>query len=406
MHVYLARQPIFDRRQKVVAYELLYRAGKANFNPQEDGTRATMEVVSNTLCNIGFGQVSRGKRLFINFNNELLNDHLVYLLPKEAVVIEITEDTVADQQTIETCKKLKEEGYTLALDDFCLDTSCAGLLQFADIIKLDFRVGDPSELRKTERYLKGRAVKILAEKIESEAECAEALGIGYDFFQGYFFCKPRIISGHAVSSTKIQSLRLLQEISKPDLDILQVELIIKQDPGLSYKLLKFINSPAFALRFEISSIRQAIALLGQKEMLKWVSLIALRDASHDKPDELIITALTRAKFCESLALATRFKDKGADLYLTGLFSLLDSFLDQPMAEILDSLPLTDEIKDALLGKKGGYRSILELVLCYEKGEWDKAYELAASEFDLDETFATSCYLKSTAVADAFNNLTS
>ncbi len=399
MNVYLARQPIFDRKQKVVAYELLYRTGEVNYNLEQDGTLATSEVLSNALLNIGLDKISRGNRLYINFTKELLIDQTAYLLPKEQFIIEITENTVPDRQMIEACQQLYKEGYTLALDDFNLDSMCKELLDFVDVVKIDFQASDAAERIRIETFLKKGRVKLLAEKVETAPDFKTAMTDGYDLFQGYYFCEPVVITGKSISSTKMQSMRLMQEIYKPDMDVDQIETIIKQDPSLSYKLLRFINSPAFPLRFPINSIRQAIALLGQKELIKWVSLVALRNAGYDKPDELIIAAITRAKFCESVAQATRFKSKSADLFLTGLFSLLDTFLDQPMEDILVDLPLAEEIKQALLGQEGDYKHILDLILFYEKGNWNKAFELAATNFNLDDMFTMNCYLESMELAD-------
>jgi c-di-GMP-related signal transduction protein len=183
------------------------------------------------------------------------------------------------------------------------------------------------------------------------------------------------------------------------MDFDQVETLIKQDPSLSYKLLRFINSIAFPVRFPIRSIRQAIALLGQQEMVKWASLVALRNVGYDKPDELIVTAVSRAKFCESMAKVTDLRDRSADLFLTGLFSLLDTFLDQSMEEAIAELPLADEIKGALLGESGSFKSILDLVLLYERGAWDKAFEIAAADYNLDEVEVMSFYLESLELAD-------
>lgn len=400
LNIYLARQPIFNRSKKVIAYELLYRSGETNVNLEKDGTQATTMVISNTLLEIGLDKVSRGNRLFINFNKELIDNRVPFLLPKEQVAIEISEDTITDGQTIEVCKELKKEGYTLVLDDFNLDSQCKELLDYVDVVKIDFLNLGAAERSKVETFLKNSRAKLLAEKIETAAEFESAVKSGYLLFQGFFFCKPVIITSRSISANKMQSLRLVQEIYKPEMDVDHIEAIIKQDPALTYKLLRFVNSPAFPLRFEISSIRQAVALLGQKELLKWVSLVALRNLGYDKPDELIVAAVTRARFCETMAKATRFKRQSADLFLTGLFSLLDTFLDQPMEDALANLPLAEEVKQALLGNEGDYRSILDIVLFYEKGQWNEAFNLAATRFNLDEMFAMNCYLESVELADA------
>ncbi len=399
MDVYLARQPIFDRQQKVVAYELLYRTSKDNYNPEKDGKLATSEVISSSFLNIGLDRITRRKKAFINFTSELLQDETAFLLPKELIAIELTESLQADQDVWRACEKLSSAGYTMVLDDFDMNSKCMSLLDLVEIVKVDYQETGSEERTEIVDFLQKKKKKMVAEKIETVQEYGDAMSAGYDYFQGYFFCEPSIIVGKEIPSTKIQNLRLLQEIYKPEMDFDQVETFIKQDPSLSYKLMRFINSVAFPLRFPIRSIRQAMALLGQKEMIKWVSLVALRNFGYDKPDELIVTAVSRGKFCELMALATNFEDRSADLFLTGLFSLLDTFLDQPMESILAELPLDQEIKAALLGEEGDFRYILDMVLLYEKGSWDKAFEIAATQYNLDEVEIMSYYLESLELAD-------
>lgn len=399
MKIYLARQPVFDRRQKVVAYELLYRTSEENFNPEKDGNLATAEVISNSFLSIGLDRITRGKKAFINFTKQLLDNETALLLPKELVAIEITEDIEPDQETLEKCRSLHEQGYSLILDDFDLSSRCMGLVDLVDIIKVDFQSSDAAERKKIIDHFRTSDKKLLAEKVESVQDYGDAMTGGFDYFQGYFFCEPAIVIGRDIPSTKMQNLRLLQEIYKQEMDFDQVEKLIKQDPSLSYKLLRFINSIAFPVRFPIRSIRQAIALLGQQEMIKWASLVALRNVGYDKPDELIVTAVSRAKFCEAMAGVTYLKDRSADLFLTGLFSLLDTFLDQPMDEILRELPLDQEIKTALLGEPGPFKSILDLVMLYERGSWDKAFAIASTEYGLDEVEVMSFYLESLELAD-------
>lgn len=399
MNIYVARQPIFDRRQKVVAYELLYRTSEANYNIEKDGNLATSEVITSSFLNIGLDKLTRRKKAFINFTKELLNDETALLLPKDLIAIEITENIDPDSITVESCRKLYKEGYTLALDDFSMNSNCMKLSELTDIIKVDYQATDEKERTEILNYFKGKGKKFVAEKVENVREYGDAMTSGYDYFQGYFFCEPAIIIGKEIPSNKMQNLRLLQEIYRSEMDFDHVENLVKQDPSLSYKLLRFINSVAFPIRFPIRSIRQAMALLGQKEMIKWASLVALRNVGYDKPDELIVTAVSRAKFCESMAGVTNLQDRSADLFLTGLFSLLDTFLDQPMEMVLKELPLADEIKATLLGEEGEFKDILEMVLLYEKGSWDKAFEIAATKYNLDEVEIMSYYLEALELAD-------
>lgn len=399
MTIYLARQPVFNRQQKVIAYELLYRASKDNYYPGTDGDQATSDILSYTFLNIGLEKITRGKKAYINFTKQLLDQDVALLFPKELVAVEIVEDVEPDQKTIEACQKLHEQGYELLLDDFNLDSKAMPLLDIVDIIKVDFRDTNPAERKKILQFFKGSNKIMLAEKVESAGEYLEAMSSGFDYFQGYFFCEPVVMTGKDFPSTKLQNIRLLQEIYKPQMDFDQVEQLIKIDSSLSYKLLRFINSVAFPVRFSIRSIRQAMALLGQKEMIKWASLVALRNVAYDKPDELLVTAVSRAKFCELVAKETSLRDHSADLFLTGLFSLLDTFLDRPMDDILSELPLNTAIKKALLGEKNDFYSILELVQLYERGMWDEAFKIAGEDYGIGEVKIMSYYLDALELAD-------
>lgn len=399
MSIFLARQPIFDRRQKVIAYELLHHAVEDKVNPEQDSNRATSQVVSSALLDIGLDKVSRGNKLFISINRELLVDETALLLPKEQVVLEIPVEIEPDRQMVDACRNLHSQGYTLVLDGFDQHLMGGELLKLADMVKIDLQATGFAVRDKRITFLKESGKKLLAKKVETVLDFKTAMECGFDYCQGHFFCEPTIVKSVGLSATKMQNLRLMQEVYKPDLDVERMEEIISQDPALTYKLMRFINSPAFSLRFPISSIRQAIALLGQKELLKWVSLVTLRNVGYDKPDELVVTAVTRARFCEMMAQATGFKNKSADLFLIGLFSLLDVFLGQPMEEVLMDLPLTKEVKQALRGEEGNYGSFLSLVLLYEKGNFDQALNIAVNDYQIEPLQAMLCYLDSLELAD-------
>ncbi len=399
MKIYLARQPIFDRRQKVYAYELLYRSGEENFYSEENNDLATSEVITTSFLDLGLERLTRRKRAFINFTGKLLENNTASLLPSELVAIEVTSETASDPEALDACKKLSREGYLIVIDDYRHNSAPKALIDLAGMIKVDYQVSEMLEREEIVGFFRGSNKKLIAESVETVNDYGHAMACGYDFFQGFFFCEPTIVIGKEIPGIKMQNLRLLQEIYKPDMDFDQVENLIKQDPSLSYKLLRFINSIAFPIRFPIRSIRQAMALLGQKEIIKWASLVALRNVGYDKPDELMVTAVSRGKFCESMAMATYLNKRSADLFLTGLFSLLDTFLDQSMESILQELPLDADIKEALLGKPGDFKDILDLVLLYEQGQWDKVFAFAADRYNLDEVEVMSYYLESLELAD-------
>ncbi len=376
MEVFVARQPIFDRHLKVHGYELLFRSSYENAYDCPDGDRATSTVIANSFLLIGIDALVGKKRAFINFTKNLIRNETATLLPKEIVSVEILEDVPADPETLMACRYLKQLGYTLVMDDFVFREDLVPLIELADIIKIDFINTSPADRREWIRRFGSRNLRFLAEKVETRTDFDEALELGYSFFQGYFFSKPVIISGSDVPGYKVNYLRILREINHPALDFDRIENLIKQDVSLTYKLLKFINSAAFGFRTRIRSVRQALVLLGLREVIKWVSLITLRGLGMDQPDELIITTVVRARFAELLAPLAGFPDQGPEMFLMGLFSMLDVFIGKPMAEALNDLPISEEIKNALLGRAGRYTELLTLVLAYEKGDWEETIRMA------------------------------
>lgn len=399
MNIYLARQPIFNRNQSVVGYELLHRSSATNRFMGIDGDVASSELIANAFLGIGIDKVTRGKRAFINFTKKLLEDETALSLPKDTVAIEILEDIEADSSVLDACKSLKQHGYTLVLDDYDFDQKHDGFLDYVDIVKIDLQRVKKQDRANLVSFFSNRNSIMLAEKVETTADYNLALEFGFELMQGYYFCKPVVMDSKVIPSNKLQSMRLINEIYKPFMDFDRVERLIKEDASMSYKLLRYINTLAFPTRFEISSIRQAMALLGQKEMSKWASLVCLHTFSSDKPNELLINAITRARFCESVAIAAKLKDKSSDYFITGLFSLLDTFLDQPMEVILDGLPLSVDIKNALLLIPNEYRKPLDIFLLYEYGSFDDAFELALSSYGLEDVEVMNAYLSAIQMAD-------
>ena len=399
MDIFLARQPIFNRNQHVVGYELLHRSCSKNYFMGIDGDLATSELISNAFLDIGIDKITRGKRAFINFTRKLLEDETALFLPKNSVAIEILEDVEPENTVLDACKKLKKLGYTLVLDDCDFTNNCEEFLDLVDIVKIDFQRVKIQNKAGISSFFSGRDNKMLAEKVETVKDYNMAMDYGFDLMQGYFFCKPVVLSSKGMPANKLQSMRLLQEIYKQEMDFDKIEKLIKEDASLSYKLLRCINSLAYATRFKISSIRQAMALLGQKEMIKWASLACLHSLSSDKPDELLITAIARARFCETMALEAKLEGKSSEYFIIGLFSLLDTFLDRPMEEILEELPLMEEIKEALLLFPNEYRVPLDIFLLYERGYFDEAFELAVKEYELDDVTVMRSYLSAIEMAD-------
>lgn len=387
--VFVARQPIFDARQNVVAYEVLYRNSASNSFDGTDGTIATLNVIRNAFLVLG-PQLVGSKRAFINFNKTLLERKTALSLNPASTVIEILEDVETSKEVVTACRELKKAGYAIALDDFALSAPGRGeLLELADIIKADFRQMSPEERR--DLVSKSRlSCQFLAEKVETHEEFNEAVKAGYTYFQGFFFGRPVILSANAVSGNKINYLSMLSEINKPELDFMRIEKLIKQDTYLGYTLLNYMNSAFFGFRHHISSIRQALTLLGEREIQRWASLVMMTFIGADRPSEVNVSSLVRAKFCETIAPMVGLADRSSELFMTGMFSMIDVLIGRPMDEILQKMNVSDDVKGALLGDDNRFSRILDLVVPYERAQWQE-FETRAKGLVLDEAVVPAIY---------------
>ena len=371
MDSFIARQPIFDTLQKVYGYELLFRSGLDNVFRSSDPDQATSKVLTDSFSVFGMSTLTGGKSAFINITRDILLKDYVFLIPKDEIVLEILENIQPDAEVINACERLKKAGYVLAMDDFVYSDSYKPLVDLADFIKVDFLQTGEEERKALLERCRSNGIRFLAEKVENLKTFDEAKRIGYSYFQGYFFSKPTILSRKDIPRFKLHYMRILQEIHRPEMNFNRLGEYIKQEVSLSYKLLRYINSAFFGLRNTITSLKQALVLLGEREIKNWISLVALAGMGDDKPEELAIQAVIRAKYCQSLAPYTGLGRKGEDLFLLGLLSLIDAFLDRSMEEILKEIPVDDEIKRALLGGDSSLGNIYQFVLAYEKGEWEK-----------------------------------
>lgn len=395
MDLFIARQPIFDRTLKVYGYEILFRGGGSNSFSSVDGDHASRCVIGNTFLKMGLSRLTGGRRAFINFTRNLFLEEVGLNLPRELTVIEILEDVDPDPELIQVCRRLRAAGYTLALDDFVVKRPRLGLfIPLAHIIKVDFMGNGDAERTAIARTLGGRGPLLLAEKVETRRDFELAFDLGYSFFQGFFFSKPEMISGKDIPGYKLSHLRMLEQVSRRDLDYKALTGTIQQDLSLSYKLLTYINSAYFGLRTAVSSVAQAILLLGEDEVRKWTSLVILTGLGQDKPQELMVVSLARARFCEAMAGTAGLKGKENELYMTGLLSMLDVLVGRPLLDVLAEMPISPEIKDALVGAKGSrYRKVLDLVLLYEKARWQDLSG-AITELGVSSEDVVTAYLDS------------
>lgn len=399
MQVYLARQPIFTHDKKIFAYELLFRGGMANYFPDIDGNSATSRVLSNTFFSSDIEHITGGKKAFINFTYELLELKIPLLFSSKTTTIEILEDVIPDKALIASCAEMSAKGYLIALDDFEYDPALEPLIDLADFIKIDFIKSTHDEIRDYIEKLSGKGVKFLAEKIETYEEFQTALDLGFTYFQGYFFSKPQVMQETDIPSLKMNLLQIMTEANKDDFRVSELQKLIERDVGISYKLLRYLNSPFFRRRNEVSSIKQAIVMLGENGIKRFLSVIILAELSYDKPDELLKSSIVRAKICESLAIKKGAGVDPSELFTLGLFSLIDAILDSDMKTVMKKLPLSEEIKRALLKRDNRHSEYLKLTESYEQGDWEAAAG-SASALGIDMGVLPAIYFDALGWADA------
>ncbi len=366
MDIFIARQPIFNVHKRLFGYELLYRGTKTSTLSTASGNQATTSVLSSAFLTEGIDKISGSRPCFINFTRELLLQKIPFSFPKTLIVVEVLEDVPPTADVVGICRQLRSDGYIIALDDFIYDKSLDPLIDVADIIKFDLRLSSIDSIQKTLRKLSRYNLKYLAEKVETHEEFILTSKLGFSYFQGYFFCRPERIKIKEVDSAKINLINLLAEVNRKTTSLKKLEKIIQGDVGLAYKLLRYINSSYFYLLTKINSVAHAITYLGDKEIRRFIILVLISELATDKPAELVRLAVVRAKMGELMARETVLKDKYDEVFLLGLFSLLDAMLDMNMEYICKRISLNDHLKDALINQTGPYSPCLQAVVSYEK----------------------------------------
>jgi c-di-GMP-related signal transduction protein len=387
---FIARQPIFDQRLKVFAYELLFRAGPQNIFQSSKEASSSVVVASTMVFDLEM--LVGPAKAFVNFDEATLLRGAARLLPPSRIIVEILESVTPTPEVVHACSELCHAGYVLALDDYVDDPKWKPLIELAKFLKVDFRALDAQARRAiAERYLP-RGLKLVAEKVETQADVQNARSLGFSYFQGYFFCKPSMMTGRDIPANKLTCLRLLKVIAAPEISYEEVEDLLKQDPSLIYKLLRYLNSPLMGFRSEVHNIRHAISLLGEVEFRRWISIVALVAMVGDKPSELIRTALLRAYFCEEVSLLLGMAQRRSDFFLMGLLSVIDALLDQPMEDILSHLAVSEEVRTALCGGSNRFRDVYDTLLAYEHADWN-AFSSAAARLGSIEDRVPDCYVK-------------
>ena len=383
--IFVARQPIYDRELTVFAYDLLFSSGDADAaNTEIDSEAATSTVIVNTFANMGLTDLVGNRPAAMTVSKSFLLDAGSLQLPADRLILELHREVEADEEVLAALSELKMRGYTIALDDFAGSPGREPLIQVADIVKLDVQALGQQGLWQQSGPLQEIGTRLVAKRVETHEELDFCRSLGFDYYQGQFLCKPKVVTKRTIPANRMAKLAMLAELNSPEADFDSLEKLIGRDVGLSYRFLRYINSAFFSLPHKIGSIRQALVLLGIGAVRKWATLLAMADLD-DKPDELIVTALVRGKMCE-LAAASRPTREREEYFTVGMFSVIDALLDSPMDVVLSSLPLQDDIKDALhhhLGPKG---VVLSAVLNYERARFEDLRALAPPGVSAQEIY--------------------
>jgi c-di-GMP-related signal transduction protein len=382
---HIARQPILGLDEQVIGYKLLFRGGLENYLSGADSD-TWRNALDNAIL-VGLDVLCDGYRAFVSCSREALLKDYITLLPPTQAGLEILPDVPADDLVVAACQRMKAAGYIIALDDFGVDDPRQPLASYADILNVDTTRHPSDQITALIKHYANPQRRLLAVKVETREEFAAAKKAGFTLFQGNFFRKPEVMQARKLPVSKVSTLRLLQAISKPDVDPSELENIIKSEPSLCYRLLRYLNSPVFGLPQEVHSVRHALAMLGNRELGRWVRLTATLVAAQNKPSDLVLSALVRARFCE--LLAPKIGATGSDLFLVGLLSLMDAILDVPMGVVLEGVMVDQETKAVLLGQPSRFSSVYDLMVAQEQADWERVTGLAA-ELHLSESAIAEC----------------
>jgi c-di-GMP-related signal transduction protein len=386
---FVGRQPIFDAQLQVFGYELLFRSGWENYFIGDSDT-ATRQLIDNVLLQ-GLDALALGAKAFVNCTREALTGRLVSFLPPSSTVLEILETITIDAEVISACMDLKSAGYRIALDDFLPGKGSDQLLNIADYVKLDFRASDTEQLAEIQRQLQGTNVSLVAEKIETYEEFEAAAANGYHYFQGYFFSRPSILRHREIPSNRSNYLMLFAALARSSFDLNEIEKLVMAETSLCYRLLRLVNSSGLGIRREVSSVRQALVLIGEDHFRKLATVAMATSLGKEpgKSHELILLSLQRARFCE--LVAPLVQQASAEQYLIGLLSIVDVILEMPMEQVVKMLPLRPAAIAVFLGEDNPVAAPLRLLLSYEQAQWEYCSSLCQA-LGVSEAEVTNLYL--------------
>jgi c-di-GMP phosphodiesterase len=375
---FIGRQPIMDLKQHIIGYELFFRhSAEAQTSEIEDGFKACINVLKNTTGEMDMTELLGDSLAFMNIDEKMLHSELLEILPPKRTVLEILRTVPASEAIIERCQALRQLGFHIALDNPHLNPDAEPLLAVADYIKIDIQSVKPDRLDWLfVQYNKG-AVKLIAEKVESEQEFALCKEAGYQYFQGFYFAKPETLTAKVINPTFDSVLSLLNKVSQ-DADYDEIEAGFKKDAALSFKLLRYINSVGFGLSCEVQSINHALTILGSNQLYRWLTLLMVTAGENATPIALMKTAVTRGRLTELLGEGYFEKKDRDNLFIVGTFSLLDAIVKMPIDEVLDKIQLPEPVAEAILTRQGVYGPFLQLSEACESADDERILALAES----------------------------
>ena len=391
--VYAARQPILRRDSRLEGYEILFRGGPENRFDGSDLESASASTIENGAAVFGLDALVGDRRAFVNLTRGALLAGYHRMLPPERVVVELLETIEPDREVMEACRTIRAEGYQLALDDYAFSGASERLLDVVDLVKVDFKLARNACDARALEPLHRRRLTLLAEKVETHEEHRAAMAAGYHLFQGYFFCKPQMIQTRDLAPSKLGALRFLSEVSREDASFAKIEELFRQDPALTVRLLRYLNSASFGWRHEIESLGHALNVIGLRPLRQWAMMMGLLSLSDDKPHELSLTALSRARFAEKIAPESGLREHGGELFLGGMLSLVDTMVGRPLGEILNGLAVSDRVRAALTTGEHPLGPALKLVTAYQRGDWNSV-DAAKQACPVDDRALDRAYVDS------------
>ncbi len=397
--IHVARQPLFDRQSNVMGYELLFRSSAENRFSATDVEAASGITIEQSTSAFGFDQLVGDRKAFVNLSRGALLNGYYRMLPAERTVIELLETITPDAEVMSACRQLKTEGYALALDDFTNASEMQPLLALADIVKMDFRQSANACDAQVIQGLRRHGAKLLAEKVETRDEQRRAAAAGYDFFQGYYYCKPEMIEARDVPPSKLSQLRFLAEVNKDEVSFDKLEELFRQDVGLTVRLLRYLNSAAFGWRHEVPTLAHALSLMGARPLRKWATMMGLLQLNEGNPPELAVTALARARFAERIGPPAGVERQEVELFLTGMLSVVDAMVGRPAREVMSQLAVHPSVTSAVVEGDNELGSVLRVVTAYERGDW-KSVESTPAARALDARLLDEAYVDSLQWAEA------